>query len=92
MKLTDEIKSKIDSYFDSVTADEFFELMNDKYHAIDRNDSNFEYGIEKTDFSNDFFSLDEFLSLNYDKHYSPGSEGDSAIAVDNSDPHYTEAA
>lgn len=43
MKLTNELKSKIDSYFDNISADELFDVLTQKYHLPDADDI-FDYG------------------------------------------------
>ncbi len=43
MKLTNELKTKIDSYFDNISAEEFYDVLTQKYHLPDADDI-FDYG------------------------------------------------
>lgn len=43
MKLTNELKSKIDSYFDNISAEELYDVLTNKYHLPDAGDI-FDYG------------------------------------------------
>ena len=38
MKLTNELKSKIDSYFDNISAEELYDVLTNKYHLPDAGD------------------------------------------------------
>lgn len=38
MKLTKELKSRIDSYFDNISAEELYDILTNKYHLPDAGD------------------------------------------------------